>query len=315
MSAGVTASVYQGLVSRIASGAYPVGSLLPGCRVLARELGVNKNTVARAFKTMQQRGLIRGIPGVGMMVTRVMQIDDAHKWDITAELSDLVRHARATGMQRRRLEHTFRSLVDKWYASGCISVALVECNIWDARSLALDIQSRLGVSVTPMLLDDFLRDAAEGLPPYDLFVTTFYHLTEIYSVVPESQRDRLVAIGDNPSVKSLLAISEIPKDACIAIVAGHERTVSQLERTLESCGHKAAYTAIIDDAKNLKKVLRQATVVVESERCHSEMVGLELDTPLIIVSFEMDSQSLAFLRKRIDRLMADMQVAVSASRV
>lgn len=314
-STKVVASVYQGLVSKIASGQYPVGSLLPGCRILARELGVNKNTVARAFQTMLQQGLVRRINGVGMLVTRVLDDEDeVHKRDVLSELDVLIRHARALGIQRRSLEHALCGLTEKWYGGSRILLALVECNIWDARSLARDIESRIGIPVTPVLLDDFLHKAEAVLTRYHLILTTFYHLSEIYSVVPESERRAVVAIRDNPSVKSLLAISAIPSNARIAILAGHERTVKQLERTLETCGHKAAYayTVTTDDAERLKAAVKDATVIVESERCHKEVVGARPDVPVIVVSFELDSESLAFVRKRLGALAADAAVASSS---
>lgn len=42
----------------MASGALPPGSLLPPMRELAYHLGVNPNTVAAAYRTLRERGVI-----------------------------------------------------------------------------------------------------------------------------------------------------------------------------------------------------------------------------------------------------------------
>jgi GntR family transcriptional regulator len=42
----------------IASGAVPHGALLPSVRVLASDLGVNLNTVARAYRALEEDGFV-----------------------------------------------------------------------------------------------------------------------------------------------------------------------------------------------------------------------------------------------------------------
>lgn len=43
-------------------GALREGEKLPSCRALALELGINPNTVERAFAELERRGLVRTIP-------------------------------------------------------------------------------------------------------------------------------------------------------------------------------------------------------------------------------------------------------------
>ncbi|MBP1634197.1 MAG: transcriptional regulator, GntR family [Acidobacteria bacterium] len=42
----------------VATGALPPGTLLPGVRVLASDLGVNFNTVARAYRVLEEQGFV-----------------------------------------------------------------------------------------------------------------------------------------------------------------------------------------------------------------------------------------------------------------
>jgi GntR family transcriptional regulator / MocR family aminotransferase len=58
----------RALRSAIATGALAPGSRLPSSRVLARMLGVSRNTVLVAYETLSSEGLITGRVGSGTLV-------------------------------------------------------------------------------------------------------------------------------------------------------------------------------------------------------------------------------------------------------
>ena len=66
--------VFQQIVDEvhaaIARGVFRAGEALPSVRVLALELGVNPNTVQRAFEALERSGVIESRRGVGMFVRR-----------------------------------------------------------------------------------------------------------------------------------------------------------------------------------------------------------------------------------------------------
>ena len=57
--------VAQRLIGDIASGRYPVGSLLPAELALCTQLGVSRHTIREAIRRLQERGLVRRQRGVG----------------------------------------------------------------------------------------------------------------------------------------------------------------------------------------------------------------------------------------------------------
>src|SRR4051812_1327289 len=58
----------------IGAGRYGLGDYLPPSRRLAKELGINFNTVNRAYRQLQRDGLVRSAPGKGARVVRVRAV-------------------------------------------------------------------------------------------------------------------------------------------------------------------------------------------------------------------------------------------------
>lgn len=52
----------------IKSGLYQTGDKLPSVRIAAGDMGVNPNTVARAYALLEERGYIRALPKKGAYV-------------------------------------------------------------------------------------------------------------------------------------------------------------------------------------------------------------------------------------------------------
>lgn len=56
------------VVFAVASGAIGPGDLVPSVRELARELAINPNTVARAYRELQHQEIVEPVPGTGLAV-------------------------------------------------------------------------------------------------------------------------------------------------------------------------------------------------------------------------------------------------------
>ena len=66
-------AVYDQIVRQlkfaVADGAVRAGELVPSVRELARDLAINPNTVARAYRQLQDDGVLEPIRGTGLSVT------------------------------------------------------------------------------------------------------------------------------------------------------------------------------------------------------------------------------------------------------
>jgi DNA-binding transcriptional regulator YhcF (GntR family) len=66
-------AVYDQIVRQVkfavADGALGTGEMVPSVRELARELAINPNTVARAYRQLQDDGVLETVRGTGLSVT------------------------------------------------------------------------------------------------------------------------------------------------------------------------------------------------------------------------------------------------------
>ena len=57
--------IYRGIVKMAAAGAFGGDGQLPSVRSVAQELGVNPNTVQKAYRMLEHSGVIETVPGKG----------------------------------------------------------------------------------------------------------------------------------------------------------------------------------------------------------------------------------------------------------
>lgn len=67
-------AVYDQIVRQVkfavADGAVHAGELVPSVRELARDLAINPNTVARAYRELQEEGVLETVRGMGLAVAQ-----------------------------------------------------------------------------------------------------------------------------------------------------------------------------------------------------------------------------------------------------
>jgi len=61
--------VVRQLVFAVAGGVVQAGDMVPSVRELARQLAINPNTVARAYRQLQDDGVLQSVRGTGLEVT------------------------------------------------------------------------------------------------------------------------------------------------------------------------------------------------------------------------------------------------------
>lgn len=87
----------------VAAGELKAGDQLPTVRELAERLGVNPNTVAKAYRDLEVMGLITGRRGMGYFINSGVQArfrNECHS-RIIERLHEVVSEAKAAGMPKK----------------------------------------------------------------------------------------------------------------------------------------------------------------------------------------------------------------------
>jgi GntR family transcriptional regulator len=113
-------AVYDQIVRQvkfaIADGALRPGEIVPSVRELARELAINPNTVARAYRQLQDDGVLDVVRGTGLAVAQSArrQCQSERTKLIRIRLRRVLEEAAQSGLEAAEIEQLFRA---EWIAA------------------------------------------------------------------------------------------------------------------------------------------------------------------------------------------------------
>ncbi len=114
LNSGEERPIYGQIVDRmkfaVAGGVLRPGDLAPSVRELAKQLLVNPNTVARAYRDLQAEGLFESVRGMGVQVAEgaVERCRAARREIVRLRLRRAIDEARQSRMEPAEIEAIFR---------------------------------------------------------------------------------------------------------------------------------------------------------------------------------------------------------------
>lgn len=106
--------IKEQIISLIQKGAYGPHDQLPSIRSLAQQLGLNVNTIKRAFNELEADGIVYSLPGRGNFVCEGAVENRKVKDDSLRELEAQIVSSKLRGVEKREII----SLVEKIYEKG-----------------------------------------------------------------------------------------------------------------------------------------------------------------------------------------------------
>ncbi|MEE0914172.1 MAG: GntR family transcriptional regulator [Ruminococcus sp.] len=108
--------IYEQLCTNIiklaSAGVFKSGDKLPPVRILASQLGINPNTVAKAYRELESDGYIYSTVGRGSFLTDKLSKDSAQKMLAYDSLREAVKNAHLFGVSKEEMfeviENTFK---------------------------------------------------------------------------------------------------------------------------------------------------------------------------------------------------------------
>jgi GntR family transcriptional regulator len=255
--------VYKQIVDQIEfmveAGQMTDSDRLPSSRMLASNLQVNRNTVARAYQELRDAGYIESRGRSGMVVTggRKARQHAAARSRAREVLSEAAQECVTLGLSPEEvssLAYHFSLHAEQLQ----VTVAFVECNEERAAYFAKELSSRLEVPVRSLVLGRFDPAVEFGV---DLVLTTFFHLSEVRRLARESHAE-VVGIVVAPHVTTLVRLAQVPKRQRVGVLYSTKDQAVGIRDSLIQSGLKNI--EVLDEPSDAE-LERVDVVVVPSE--------------------------------------------------
>jgi GntR family transcriptional regulator len=99
----ISEQIISGVIRLASCGVMEPGEQLPSVRTLAQALGVNPNTVQKAYRTLEQMGTIYSLPGKGSFLTEGTEARDAHRKQMLEQLAKALKGTLEAGLSQEEI--------------------------------------------------------------------------------------------------------------------------------------------------------------------------------------------------------------------
>ena len=260
--------IYKQIVDQVEymveAGQLQDGDRLPSSRMLAANLAINRNTVARAYAELRDQGFVVARRRSGMIVAGAGEARERAR--TRDEAREILRESIARCLELGLSPGEISSLA---YHHSLqverldVKVSFVECNAERADYFARELSDKLDMPVAPLVLAEFV---ASDLAGDDLVLTTFYHLSEVRKLAAASGREgsspEVAAIVIAPHVTTLVKLAQLPKSSRVGILYSTRDQAESIQHSFEQANLSGVD---VIDARDGEPVTGYDVVVIPSE--------------------------------------------------
>ncbi len=217
----------------IHTGNFAVGSRLPSIRAMAGFLRINRNTVARVFSDLEREGYVESRRGSGVYVLEPpVEADEEKRREVVERVMDLAA-ARAVPVEDLAYALLARAGTEP---PEKVRILFVECTLAELNQFSDELEEQLPVEVEKILIGD-LAERLSGVEdaPWQLAVTTFFHIHEVQELV-EPFGIEAVALLAEATLEGLQRLMELPSQTPVGVVGGGRTCMDNLSRSIEGAG-------------------------------------------------------------------------------
>lgn len=276
----------------ILNGDLQAGTSLPPTRQLAGFLRINRNTVLKAYKELEQEGLIECRQGQGcVVIERVLTNAPIVSAELLSIIDQSINQAGELGVSPEEFaSYVFARAGQRRDVQITRRLVFVECEAPITVTVAKNLEDRLGVEVTPLTLKELREltpETKNKLRDAHAVATTFFHIQEAKRLLAKIKKE-VVAIVVKPHLDKLIKISAIPQSTPVALVCVNESCACDMKRSLEHAGIKGMDTSLfgVDDQQKLTDMLPRYPVIIASDFISDKVRPLvQPNQELIVMDF------------------------------
>jgi GntR family transcriptional regulator len=293
MTRGTVDDVVRALRDAVLSGTYRRGEGLPGVREIANRLGVNKNTVSKAFGVLEREGVIEVRPGrraTARLAGRARRGADTVRARLAEALSPILREAGLLGLEEREVLEAVTAEVSAFFGARTRSITLVECNVIDARQYADELARLIGRPVRWRLID-----ALPPPRPDDVVVVPYYHLDDLSGRQGKGQLVGIHVAPDPDALREVLQAAQRPGQR-VGLICGNPNSAQRFSRLFEFYTTRTIHISHFRDRAATGRLLNDCRVVFVTPEARAGLRSLTRRRDLVDFPEHIDVQSLGALR-------------------
>jgi DNA-binding transcriptional regulator YhcF (GntR family) len=299
----------------ISTGAIKDNHQLPGVNTLGSELGVNFETVRKAYKELEKEGLISMERGRGTYVTlhnaKMPKVSsDVHpESDPQEALRIGIRRLLRAGTEAKQIKKIVANVIDEIEREGSQqAVVFAECNLYQVREISRVLKNYLNLSVKPVLVDNLKSEVETILKgPEQLLavITTGFHINEIRRMLEGISVDTHVLITSMSSETRQKLLAYDRKSHFGFICRDTESIPFWEDLIKDELGQEINLScSILDDREKVEKILKSANVLMVSPPVYKTLKKqAPPELPLFNVFDKVDSMSLRLIKDRLSETL------------
>lgn len=302
--------IERAILLRIARKEYTPGEQIPTCEALATELGANKNTVSKAYRSLAQRGYLLTRAGFGTFISRRplrISLDGALD-GITGLLALAVQEAKLSGLGQAQFRRFVDDVVTHAYGRAGPRIGFIECNRRDATMLSRDLQLAVAHPIEPLLIDAVLRDPKRFLDGYSILAVNITHLSAIEAALGaqtgEDGRAQIFGMHIPIDPESLLHVARLRAGTRVGIVCDLRQTLVSLTGMVDGYNPGLRVDGCLTKQRSaIRKLLEASDVLLVTPSAAERMHVADPQIPIVTLAFRPDARSVEQLAALIAQRM------------
>jgi len=282
------------VIDRMMHGIYPLGSKLPTTLELARETGVHKNTIAKAYHALADLGLITLKQGRGTFVSSLVGPENRKTiaTQVQTQIADLLRKARGFGLSEEEIRRTIDEEIMVAYGVNRRHAAFVECNREDVRAAVAEIEAMTGYRLGHLLLEELRSSPDTTTAACTAVFTSLFHIKEVSDLLASTHPSlSVIGVYTHPDEHALGEIAQIEPGSRVAIVCNSEESSRRFANQIATFADVTTTSLVQPSDADVLHIAEEVETIVCSRSRTSQVRSLNLRIPTNSLPFHVSQQS------------------------
>ena len=295
----------------ISTGSIQDSHQLPGVNKLAQELGINFETIRKAYKELEKEGLISMERGRGTFVTLHKDFipKTTPKRDLELEPVGTFKHIMRRLLQADKNLEEVKKIIDQAFheislESSSQFIIFTECNALQINEISKLLKDYLNLDVKPVLIKDLKNEvqrASMEKKKLLAIVTTGFHMNEVRNIIGDIPLDIHLLIT-NMSPETRRQLESFDNDTRFGLICRDKESLPLYNDLLKAeLSHDLKLSScVLEERLKVNHILTSVNVLLITPAVHEE-IKKKAPSDLLIFNIldKVDTISLKLLKDRI----------------